>query len=125
MADIAKFSMASFANDYECPEVLLPAKDNYKPIEEVIGKDIGIMAFTFVTSTNLEKYNQNNEKAVFFMYREEDGTLARTSTHSKKVVKAFEALEKAAGTNVLEIPVYTMLIKKQLPNGRTMFDFEF
>ena len=125
MADKAKFSMASFANDYECPEVLLPAKDNYQPIDDVIDKYIEIMAFTFVTSTNLEKYNQNNEKAVFFMFREEDGTIARTSTHSKKVVKAFETLEKAVGNNVLEVPIPTKIVKKQLPNGRTMFDFEF
>ena len=125
MVNTMKFSMASFANDYECPEVLLPAKDNYKPIEEVIDNYIEIMAFTFVTSTNLEKYNQNNEKAVFFMFREEDGTIARTSTHSKKVVKAFETLEKAVGNNVLEVPIPTKIVKKQLPNGRTMFDFEF
>ena len=125
MVEIAKFSMASFANEYECPEVLLPAKDNYKPIDEVIDKNIEIMSFAFVVSTNLEKYNQKNEKAVFFMYREEDGTIARTSTHSKKVVKAFETLEKAIGKNVLDVPLPTKIIKQLLPNGRTMFNFEF
>lgn len=125
MAEVAKFSMAQFANDFECPEELLPAKDNYKAIDDVIDNEIEIMAFTFIVSTNLEKYNQNNETAVLFMYRMADGTLARTSTHSKKIVKAFQTLEKATGTRVLEQPIATKLVKKLLPNGHTMFDFEF
>ena len=124
MSGNKKISMAMLANDYQCPDELKEAEDNYKPIDDVIGKEIEIMAFVFITSQNVEKYNQDNAKGVFFMFRVDD-ELARTSTHSKKIVKGFEALEKATGTNVLETPVVTKLVKKATGNGRTMFDFEF
>ena len=124
MADKKKISMAMLANDYECPEELKAAEDNYKQIDEVIGREIEIMAFVFITSQNTEKYNQDNAKGVFFMFKDGD-ELARTSTHSKKIVKGFEALEKIAGSNILEAPVVTKIVKKPTNNGRTMFDFEF
>ena len=124
MAKEIKFSMAKFANDYECPEELKDAEDNYKPIDEVIGQEIEIKAFVFITSKNTEKYNQNNEKGVFFMFTMGD-ELARSSTHSQKIVRGFENLEKAIGTNILDTPIVTKIVKKPTNNGRTMFDFEF
>lgn len=124
MAEKKKISMAVLANDYQCPEELKDAEDNYKPIEDVIGQEIEIVAFVFITSQNTEKYNQDNAKGVFFMFKMGD-ELARTSTHSKKIVKGFEALEKAMETNILETPIVTKLVKKSTANGRTMFDFEF
>ena len=124
MAEKKKISMAMLANDYQCPDELKEAEDNYKPIDDVIGQEIEIMAFVFITSQNTEKYNQDNAKGVFFMFKIGD-ELARTSTHSKKIVKGFEALEKAMGTNILEAPIVTKLVKKATANGRTMFDFEF
>ena len=116
--------MAKLANEFDCPDEVSMAKDNYIPIEQVIDKEIEIVAFAFITSTNLEKYNQGNEEAVHFAFNCDDEVM-RTSSHSKKLVKAFKALEKATGTKVLEVPIATKLVRKTLPNGRTMFDFEF
>ena len=120
-----KFSMAKLANEFDCPKEVEVAKDNYVPIEQVIDKEIEIVAFAFIVSTNLEKYNQGNEEAVHFAFKVGD-ELQRTSTHSKRLVKGFHALEKATGTKTFEVGIPTKIVKKVMPNtGRTMFDFDF
>lgn len=124
MADKTKFSMAKLVNEIPCPDELAEAKDNYVKMEEILDKEIDIKAFVFMISKDLEKYNQNNEKSVHFLF-EMDGKVFRTATHSKRIVKGFEALLKATGTNVLEIPVPTKLILTKLENGRSMYDFAF
>lgn len=124
MAKESKFSMAKLVNEIPCPDELLEAKDNYVKMEEILDKDIDIKAFVFMVSKDLTKYNQNNEKSVHFLF-EMDGKVYRTATHSKRIVKGFEALLKATGTNVLELPVATKLVLKELESGRQMYDFAF
>lgn len=124
MAKESKFSMAKLVNEIPCPDELLEAKDNYIKMEDILDKEIDIKAFVFMVSKDLEKYNQNNEKSVHFMF-EMDNKVFRTATHSKRIVKGFEALLKATGTNVLELPVPTKLTLTKLENGRSMYDFAF
>lgn len=118
------FSMAKLVNEIPCPTELMEAKDNYIKMEEILDKEIDIKAFVFMVSKDLEKYNQNNEKSVHFMFTMDD-KVYRTATHSKRIVKGFEALFKATGTNTLELPVPTKLVLTTLENGRKMYDFAF
>lgn len=125
MAEKKKFSMAKLANDY-CPEGFEDAKDNYVRIDDIIGKEIEIVKFDFVVSTNLEKYNAGNEEGVHIMFRlEDEKELSRTLSHSKQIVKGFKNLEKAIGGKVLIEPIVTKIIKKPTKDNHTMYDFEF
>ena len=124
MAEKKAFSIAQLLNEPPCPDELVEAKDNYVKMETILNKDIEIRAFVFFISKDKEKYNQDNEKSVHFMFNM-DGKTFRTATHSKRIVRGFEVLLNATGTNVLEIPVPTKLKTTELPNGRFMYDFEF
>lgn len=117
--------MAKLANEFDCPKEVEIAKNNFKSIDEVIDKEIDIISFAFIVSTNVEKYNQNNAEAVHFAFKCGD-EIARTCTHSKRLVKGFHALETACGTTVPDVPVPTKIVKKIMPGtGRVMFDFDF
>ena len=124
MAKETKFSMATLVNEIPCPDELLEAKDEYVKMTDILGKEIAIKAFVFMTSKDLEKYNQGNERSVHFMF-ECEGKLMRTATHSKRIVKGFDNLYKATKTYALDMPVITKIILTKLDNGRDMYDFEF
>ena len=116
--------MATLVNEIPCPDELMDAKDEYVKMTDILGKEIAIKAFVFMTSKDLEKYNQGNERSVHFMF-ECDGKLMRTATHSKRIVKGFDNLYKATKTYTLDMPVITKIILTKLDNGRDMYDFEF
>ena len=124
MAEIKKFSMLELVNEIPCPDEMLDVKDNFVQMENVVDKEIEIVAFTFTISKDLKKYNQGNEKGVHIKFKDGDKTL-RTATHSKRIVRGFEALEKAAETRVLEIPLPTMIVKVKTKDGFEMYDFKF
>ena len=117
--------MAKLANDY-CPEGFEDAKDNFLTITDILNKEIEIVKFDFVVSTNKEKYNANNEKGVHIMFRvENDDEYYRTLSHSKQIVKGFENLEKAIGSKDLTEPIITKIVQKPTKDGHSMYDFEF
>lgn len=128
MAEKKKLSIAGLLNEIPCPDELVDAKDNYVQMAEIVGKEIEVKAFAFFTSKDTTKYNQGNEKSVHFMFTMGD-KLLRTATHSKRIVRGFETLEKATGTRVLEFPVSTKIIMKDIiaSDGakRQMYEFEF
>ena len=124
MAKETKFSMATLVNEIPCPNELLDAKDEYVKMTDILDKEIEIKAFVFMVSKDLDKYNQGNERSVHFMF-ECDGKLLRTATHSKRIVKGFDALYKATGTYVLAMPLPTKIVLTKLENGREMYDFAF
>lgn len=124
MAEKKKFSMATLVNEIPCPDELKDAKDEYVKMTDILDKEIEIKAFVFMTSKDLEKYNQGNERSVHFMF-ECDGKLMRTATHSKRIVKGFDNLYKATGSYVLEMGLPTKIVLTKLENGRDMYDFAF
>lgn len=125
MATAKKISMAKLVNDY-CPAGFEDAKDNYMKIDDILGKEIEIVKFDFVISTNLEKYNANNEKGVHIMFRlEDDDEFYRTTSHSRQIVRGFENLEKAVGSRELSEPIVTKIVKKPTKENHIMYDFEF
>ena len=124
MAQVTKISMAQLANEQFCPEGWEQYEHEVVKLEDIIGKEIGIIRFIFRTSKNTEKYNAGNEEAVHFMFTAND-KLYRVGTHAVKIVRGFHALEKAIGCMECDIPVETKIVKKKLDNGREMFDFEF
>lgn len=125
MATNKVLSMAELVNTPFCPEGWEEFEAEFVKLEDWVDKEIAIKRFTFKTSTNKEKYNQGNEKAVHFMFEDKDGKLYRTATHSKRMVKGFEALYNAINSYELEIPLATMIVKATLDNGRMMYDFKF
>lgn len=128
MAEKKKLSIAGLLNEFPCPDELIEAKDNNVKMETIVGREIEVKAFAFFTSKDTNKYNQGNEKSVHFMFLMGD-KLYRTATHAKRIVRGFETLEKATGTRVLEFPVSTKIIMKEIiaSDGQKhqMYDFEF
>lgn len=124
MAENNKLSLAALVNEIPCPNELKEAKDEYVKMVDILDKEIFIKAFVFMTSKDLDRYNQGNERSVHFMF-ECDGKLMRTATHSKRIVKGFDNLFNATNSYTLDIPLPTMITLTKLENGRDMYDFKF
>jgi hypothetical protein len=85
-------------------------------LEEILGKDIKLTDFVFLTSTKYEKESGKSEFAVIQF--ELEGTLYTTSTGGRVVVDALKQMPK----NYL--PVTIKIIKAKSKEGRRYYSIE-
>ena len=113
---------------------IIISSHNLSELEQICNQIAVIRLGKLLSFKNMEDISkdiENNQQVClqvnypnYFMFMMGD-ELARSSTHSQKIVRGFENLEKAIGTNILDTPIVTKIVKKPTNNGRTMFDFEF
>ena len=91
-------------------------------MDNILDMPISVVDYALYESKDKVKYAVDNTKGVHIVIMTDDGKKYRTSTHGKRIVKAFEYLDANGGINE---PIETQITKITTNQGQSMLDFKF
>lgn len=75
----------------------------HKSLYDIADQDVFVLDYEMFTSSNVQKYNNDNTEGVIILVEDMDGNKCTVVTHAKTIVRAFKSLAKRGVGNMYDL----------------------